>query len=188
MSQPVDSTTKRILPSGWHPRCFVLDVDGVMTNGQFIYSKDGKAYKIFGPDDHDALLLLKPHMSIRFITGDRKGLDITRRRIVDDMKFELEVVSTIQRARWFRDTMNPAEAVYMGDGIFDPYVFPVVGYAICPANGFYLARERADFVTRAEGGNRAVAEACLHLLEKFFTPFDPERPLGQFAGSGEWTL
>ena len=34
-------------------KVFILDVDGVMTNGQFLYNEDGKSYKIFGPDDND---------------------------------------------------------------------------------------------------------------------------------------
>lgn len=55
------------------PSIFILDVDGVMTNGQFIYTADGKAMKIFGPDDNDGLSLLKPHIDIRFVTGDKKG-------------------------------------------------------------------------------------------------------------------
>jgi hypothetical protein len=33
-----------------------LDVDGVMTTGEFYYSADGKVMKVFGPDDHNALL------------------------------------------------------------------------------------------------------------------------------------
>ena len=178
----------RQIPAGWKPRLFVLDVDGVLTTGHFLYSKDGKAEKIFGPDDHDALLLLRPHLEIKFITGDRKGLEITRKRVVEDMKFDLEVVSTIQRTKWFREKMNPVDAIYMGDGIFDSFVFPHVGYAICPRNAFYLTRERADFVTHTDGGDRAVAEACLHILERFFEPFDPEHPPSRFSGSGEWGL
>ena len=43
------------------PKFFVLDVDGVMTTGHFFYTKSGKVMKMFGPDDHDALLLLKKH-------------------------------------------------------------------------------------------------------------------------------
>ena len=35
-------------------KVFILDVDGVMTTGQFFYSKDGKQMKVFGPDDNDA--------------------------------------------------------------------------------------------------------------------------------------
>ena len=34
----------------------VIDVDGVMTDGKFYYSVDGKILKAFGADDHDALL------------------------------------------------------------------------------------------------------------------------------------
>lgn len=173
---------------GWKPRWLVIDVDGVMTTGQFLYSSAGKAYKVFGSDDHDALLLLKDKLDIRFVTGDRKGFDITRKRIVDDMKFPLELVSTIKRGEWFRQNVTPDDAIYIGDGIFDPYVFAIVGYAICPANGFYLARERAHYVTRAAGGDRAVAEASLHILEKFFTAFDPDRLPDGFSSTGEWQL
>jgi len=178
----------RPVPEGWVPRFFVLDVDGVMTTGHFFYTAEGKAGKVFGPDDHDALLLLKPHLEIRFITGDRKGFDISRKRIVDDMKLPLDLVSTLERAKWFREHAKPADSIYMGDGIFDSFVFPHVGYAIAPANAAPHTKKRAHHVTESSGGNRAVAEACLHLLERFFKPFDPDRVPESFGGSGEWTV
>ena len=56
---------------------FVLDVDGVMTTGQFFYTSEGKVMKVFGADDNDGLSLLKNHVEIRFVTGDKKGFDIT---------------------------------------------------------------------------------------------------------------
>ena len=183
-----DSTIAKPAAHGWRPKIFLIDVDGVMTTGQFLYSAEGKAYKVFGPDDHDALLLLKPFMEIRFVTGDKKGLAITRKRIVDDMKFPLEVVSTIRRIEWIRTQYAPEDVCYMGDGIFDTYVFAAVGYAISPSNGFHATKARAHHVTAAEGGNRAVAEACLHLLEKFFTPFDGRRHPDESGGGGEWGL
>ena len=37
------------------PAVFILDVDGVMTTGQFINTADAKAMKIFGPDDNDSM-------------------------------------------------------------------------------------------------------------------------------------
>lgn len=169
------------------PTVFVVDVDGVMTTGQFLYSADGKTHKLFGPDDHDALLLLRPHIEIMFLTGDRKGFPITKRRIVDDMEFPLELVSTVRRLEWLADRFDPRRVIYMGDGIFDVYVAGRVGYTICPSNAFYLLRERADFVTRSPGGDRAVAEACLHILERFFTPFDSACPPTAMAETGEWT-
>ena len=175
-------------PNGWRPKTFLLDVDGVMTTGQFLYSAEGKAYKVFGPDDHDGLLLLKPFLEIRFVTGDKKGLPITRKRIVDDMGFQLDVVSTIRRIEWIRTQFSPEDVIYMGDGIFDTYVFNAVGYSISPANAFHATKARASYVTKADAGNRAVAEACLHVLEKFFTPFDADRRPEEFGSSGEWGL
>ncbi|WP_071467076.1 HAD family hydrolase [Polynucleobacter asymbioticus] len=171
------------------PKCFILDVDGVMTTGHFLYTSEGKVMKIFGPDDNDGLSLLKNDLEIRFVTGDKKGFAISHKRIVDDMKFPLELVSTIRRVDWIKERYALEDVIYMGDGIFDHYVMREVGYAISPSNGDKLAKEHADFVTERSGGNRAVAEACLHIMEKFFTPFNPQAlPDSQIKLSGEWTV
>ena len=171
------------------PVCFILDVDGVMTTGQFFYTTEGKVMKVFGPDDNDGLSLLNQHIEIRFITGDKKGFPISRKRIVDDMKFQLDLVSTIHRAEWIKERYSVDEVIYMGDGIFDHYVMGDVGYAIAPANADKLAKQHADFVTQRSGGDRAVAEACLHVMEKFFVAYNPsELPEGQVKLSGEWTV
>ena len=130
--------------------------------------------KVFGPDDNDALSLLKPYLETRFVTGDKKGYPISKKRISDDMKFQLDLVSTIHRVEWIKKRYNLAEVIYMGDGIFDHYVFKKVGYSIAPANADSLAKKYADYVTTRHGGDRAVAEACLHILEKFFEPYNPD--------------
>lgn len=171
------------------PVCFILDVDGVMTTGQFLYTAEGKAMKVFGPDDNDGLSLLRQHLEIRFITGDKKGLPISQKRIVDDMKYPLDVVSTIRRVDWIRELYPLERVIYMGDGIFDHYVMRAVGYAIAPANADRLAKQAAHYVTERSGGDRAVAEACLHILAKFFEPYDPARLPGVNGKlSGEWTV
>ena len=163
------------IDSNVKPKQFLIDVDGVMTTGQFVYTANGKTMKIFGPDDHDGLSLLKKFIEIRFVTGDKNGLDITKQRIVDDMKFPLDVVSPIKRIEWISERYKLEEVIYMGDGIFDHYVFKKIGYSIAPANADSLAKKSADYVTKRNGGDRAVAEACLHILEKFFEPYDPDK-------------
>ena len=138
------------------PSIFILDVDGVMTNGQFIYTADGKAMKIFGPDDNDGLSLLKPHIDIRFVTGDKKGFAISNKRIADDMGFNLDLVSTIKRVDWVAERYSWDNVIYMGDGIFDHYVMKKVSYSIAPANADKNAKKYASFVTERSGGDRAV--------------------------------
>ena len=171
------------------PCVFLLDVDGVMTTGQFFYTSDGKAMKVFGADDNDGLSLLKNNIDIRFITGDTKGFPISKRRIVDDMGFQLDVVSTIRRVDWIAERYPLESVIYMGDGIFDHYVMSKVGYSIAPSNADKNAKAHASYVTERYGGDRAVAEASLHILEKFFTAYNPDLlPSNQLKLSGEWAV
>ena len=95
------------------PQVFILDVDGVMTSGEFFYTVDGKVMKVFGPDDNDALCLLKNFLSIRFVTGDKKGFAISHKRIVEDMKFELDLVSTVKRIDWIQERFPLDKVIYM---------------------------------------------------------------------------
>jgi 3-deoxy-D-manno-octulosonate 8-phosphate phosphatase (KDO 8-P phosphatase) len=171
------------------PKVFILDVDGVMTTGQFFYTSEGKFMKAFGVDDNDGLSLLKPNLEIRFVTGDKKGFHISKKRIVDDMDYNLDLVSTIRRVDWIAERYPLESVIYMGDGIFDHYVMSKVGYGIAPANADRNAQAYASFITNRKGGDRAVAEASLHILEKFFKPYDPVLlPTGQMKLSGEWAV
>jgi len=171
------------------PKVFLVDVDGVLSTGHFFYTSRGKTMKVFGPDDNDGLSLLRPYIEIRFLTGDKKGYPISKKRIVNDMKFPLDLVSTIKRIDWISKKYSLNDVIYMGDGIFDHYVFKKVGYSISPSNGDPLAKKFANYVTKREAGNRSVAEACLHILSKFFTPYNPEKlPPNKTKMSGEWTV
>ena len=87
------------------PTNFIVDVDGVLTTGQFHYSSEGKVFKIFGKDDSDGLSLLKNFIKIIFISGDKKGFEISKKR-VQDMGFEINLVSTIQRVKWIQENSN----------------------------------------------------------------------------------
>lgn len=174
--------------NNFRPDVFILDVDGVLTNGQFLYTKEGKVMKIFGPDDNDALSILSSKLSIRFVTGDKKGFDISKKRIVDDMGFELDLVSTVRRVEWISNLFPLNKVIYMGDGIFDHYVMKKVAYSIAPSNADPLAKANANYITQRAGGDRSVAEACLHILDKFYQPYNPYKPPSETKISGEWTV
>lgn len=167
------------------PKCFILDVDGVFTDGTFYYTADGKFMKKFGSDDHDALSLLNGKLKIHVVTGDKRGFSITQKRIAEDMHLSLDLVSTFDRVSWIQEHYKLEETIYMGDGIYDALVFKKVGYSIAPSNAFFKTKECANFITQARGGEGAVAEACLHIFEKFFTPLDLFS-LDFKKGSGAW--
>jgi len=171
------------------PVVFIIDVDGILTDGKMYYSKDGKVMKVFGPDDHDAISLLKPFVETQFVTGDKRGFSISSARIVEDMKMPLTLVSTIKRIDWIKERWDHKRVIYMGDGIFDHYVFKNVGYSISTVDSDEYAKTQANFITKRKGSERALSEACLHILEKFFVPYNPDcLPEKQAILCGEWTI
>lgn len=164
---------------------FIIDVDGCLTTGQFLYSARGKVMKIYGPDDADALSILKNKIYIHMISGDKRGFSITKRRVVNDMDFPLDLVNTFERIEWMEKGFNLKETIYMGDGILDGLVFEKVGYSIAPANAFFITKQKANFVTQSKGGEGAVAEACIHIFKKFLGGFNLHS-IDFTKGSGIW--
>ena len=150
------------------PKNIILDVDGIMTTGQFLYDDKGKKYKVFGPDDADALKILKRFMKIFFVSADSRGFAISKKRISIDMGYKLFKVSSEKRLGWIKKNFKLDETIYMGDGIYDHLIMKKVFYSISTSNSSENAKKFSSFVTKRTGGDRAVAEACLHILKKFF--------------------
>jgi 3-deoxy-D-manno-octulosonate 8-phosphate phosphatase (KDO 8-P phosphatase) len=165
---------------------FILDVDGVFTDGKFHYSADGKVFKIFGDADNDALSIIKDKLHVEMVSGDKRGFAITKKRIHDDMGYSVSLVSTFERIQWIRERFDPLETIYMGDGIYDPLVFEQVGHSIAPANAFYNTKKYAKHVTKAKGGEGAVAEAVIYIIEKLFNEKFDILNLDLKKGSGNW--
>ena len=71
----------------------------------------------------------------------------------------------------------------------DHYVMREVGYSIATGNADANAKKYASYICDRSGGDRAVAEAALHILEKFFRPYDPLKlPEDNINGSRDWTV
>ena len=146
---------------------FVLDVDGVMTTGQFLYSNKGKEYKIFGPHDADGLKLIKDKVNIIFISADERGFEISKRRI-EDIGFAIELVREKNRYNHIKKKFGFENTIYMGDGIFDASILKECKFGIAPANARTEAKKVADFVTLSKAGEGAVCDACIEIDRRFF--------------------
>ena len=108
---------------------FVLDCDGVFTDGTFHYNSEGKCEKVFGPDDADALKLIKDQVNIVICSADHRGFPITQKRI-NDMGFELTCVKSKDRLQWIKDNCQGTEVAYMGDSFQDAPIFVIGEWAL----------------------------------------------------------
>lgn len=145
----------------------IFDVDGVMTTGQFLYSKNGKEYKIFGAHDNDGIKLIQEKIKVVFISADKRGFEITKKRIVDDMKQELFLVSEGKRIEFIRSRYGLENVIYMGDGYYDSNILKQCFFGIVPQNARIEAKNAADYITPSKSGEGAVLDACLHIIGKF---------------------
>jgi len=143
----------------------VIDVDGVLTSGQFLYSTDGKSHKIFGAHDADGLKMIKDRVRIFFITADKRGFEISRKR-VQDMGFECELVSEEDRFEYVRDKFGLASTVFIGDGVYDVALLKQCLFGIAPVSARAEAKAVADYVTPSRAAEGAVLDACLEIKKR----------------------
>jgi 3-deoxy-D-manno-octulosonate 8-phosphate phosphatase (KDO 8-P phosphatase) len=156
---------RRTLLSQGHPWTLVCDVDGVLTNGTFCYTESGKFTKTFGPHDADALKLIKSKIEIVFISADKRGFGISQKR-VQDMGFELELVSSQDRKKYISNVKANKRVIFIGDSFTDELALCEADLSFTPANAHLIAKKASNYRLKAKGGEGAVSEVCF-LLNKY---------------------
>lgn len=152
--------------------CVVSDVDGCLTDGNFIYTVDGKVAKIFGPHDNDGVkLLAKNDIKTVFISADSRGFPITKKRI-EDMKCEIYQVSEKERLHWIRNYKaenNIDVLIFFGDGIADAKVKNenACTLFVSPENARPEAKAVANHVTEHRGGQGAFLDLAIWVCKMF---------------------
>ena len=141
-----------------------MDVDGVIATGQFLYSSKGKQFKIFGPHDADGLNLIKDKVNILFISGDKKGFPISKKRI-NDMGYKIEFVPSEKRYDYIKRKFGFENTIYMGDGIYDAPIIRDCKFGIAPSNARIEARKSADYITPSRSGMGAVCDAGIKIMK-----------------------
>ncbi|SDL59562.1 3-deoxy-D-manno-octulosonate 8-phosphate phosphatase (KDO 8-P phosphatase) [Modicisalibacter muralis] len=149
-------------------RLLVLDVDGVMTDGQLYFQADGQEIKAFSTQDGQGLKLLRrAGVEVALITG-RESPMVARRaaalgiqHVFQGRDDKLDVLQTlIQRLHMTLD-----QVAYCGDDLPDLAPISRAGLGISVPNAPSYIREHADWITERRGGHGAVREICDGLLD-----------------------
>ncbi len=157
-----------------YPKLFAMDVDGVLTDGRFLWDGTGKkAYKQFGPDDSDALKILGktiPSLKVVFFTQDREGYLITLTRL-KHMGYDLSNIlclSSEDRYSYIEKNWGLENSIYMGDSFMDVPLLRDCRWSCTPSDSSIYARQYASKVLESHGGGRAVAEAVMWVMRDIF--------------------
>lgn len=147
-------------------RNIVTDVDGVLTDGKFYYSTRGKVAKIFGPHDSDGIKILKKiGIDLHAITADRRGFDISAKRL-SDLGLPLTLVKETDRLEWLQKRYDPSSTLFVGDGIFDAKVMRYGFLGACPADATKMAKTHAAIILNTKGGAGVMLELAEILSAK----------------------
>ena len=167
-SQASDPHRLRALAKAKDIKLLLLDVDGVLTDGNLLYSGNGEESKSFNTQDGFGLRLLsEAGVDVGIITA-RKSEVVARRAGELKMRYIYQGVPNKNQA--FKEVLResglkPFEIAYMGDDWLDLVLLQQVGLAISPANGVREVQEVAHFVTERSGGAGAVRDACDLIIE-----------------------
>jgi len=137
---------------------FVFDIDGVLTDGTFIYDDTGKVMKRFGPHDSEAAKLIGAFFPLHFITADARGFNITQKR-VSDMGFEAILLSPRERQVFVEELMLQNKAVvFIGDSLSDIPAMQSAYLSACPSDAMKDVKKEANLSLSTAGGRGVVAE------------------------------
>ena len=147
----------------------VLDIDGTLTSGLMYYTAEGKHMKAFGPYDHTALKEISKHMDVHFISADSKGFAISKKRVVDEMKFPLDLVPEEPKLRWnwIRNRFPDKEIIFIGDGISDYCSLREAKFSACPVDSLDHVKDATNYISSRRGGDRFVADAIIEIVRVF---------------------
>lgn len=157
-----------LYPQAWERagavKLLVLDVDGVLTNGQVFIGETGKeSMKTFDIQDGLGIKLLeKIGIPTAIITGRSSKMVLAR---CDELGIKHVHMGVENKAAALEKILqslglHSSDCAVMGDDWPDFQMMKSAGLRICPAQGHDAVKESAHFVTTRSGGNGAVREVC----------------------------
>jgi len=165
-------------------KILITDVDGVLTDGKFVYSSSGKVNKTFGPHDADAVKLFKRFgVEVIAISADIRGFPITKKRL-NDMKVDVFQVSELERLEWVKEKTKGCDFAYVGDGFYDIPILDLASVSYAPKNALEVVKLSADLSLNVNG-----SEGVLwHIFEDFVRRIGGDSYQKLTEGKIEFTL
>ncbi|MBQ3196785.1 MAG: HAD hydrolase family protein [Alistipes sp.] len=143
-------------------KAFILDVDGVMTDGGIMPIEGGMDFirKYNAKDGYAIAYAVRRGYKVCVITGGHGNLLRSRMERLGVTKLYLNCMDKIAAMQEFfaEYDVDPATTIYMGDDIPDLECMELVGIPVCPADACSEVIEASRYVSEFCGGRGAVRD------------------------------
>ena len=143
-------------------KAFILDVDGVMTDGGIMPIEGGTDFirKYNAKDGYAIAYAVRRGYKVCVITGGHGNLLRSRMERLGVTKLYLNCMDKISAMQEFfaEYDVDPATTIYMGDDIPDLECMELVGIPVCPADACSEVIEASRYVSEFYGGRGAVRD------------------------------
>jgi 3-deoxy-D-manno-octulosonate 8-phosphate phosphatase (KDO 8-P phosphatase) len=145
----------------------VLDVDGVLSDGQLFYGPTGESLKAYFARDGLGLAWLREVGVRRAIVSGRDSSTVAQR--ARDLAIEPCLLARVDKAAALSEicelwALQPEQLAAVGDDLVDLPMLRRVGWSFAPADADSIVRACVHTVTHAPGGRGAVREVCEAIL------------------------
>lgn len=150
-------------------KVFLMDIDGVLTDGKVIINSHGEEQKRICFKDIDAFREFKSRgLIIGAITGEKTPItEYIRNRVTWDYfytgaKDKTAIIEEISQ----KENVSLEEICYIGDGKYDISPLSCVGLAVCPKDAIDEVKKVSHVVLSRNGGDGCVWE-LISVLDKY---------------------
>lgn len=157
---------------------FVLDVDGVLTDGTIHVSATGEMLRNMNIRDGYAMkAAIESGYTVCIISGGSNEGVRVRLRNLGITDIYLGVPDKVETFKEFTDiyNINPENVLYMGDDIPDYHVMQLVGLPTCPQNAVQEIKGLSKYISHVDGGKGAVRDVIEQVMKvqgKWMEHFD----------------
>ncbi len=149
-------------------KMFIMDVDGVLTDGRIILGSRGEEFKFFHVQDGTGITLVHRAGLKTAIISARKS-EVTERRARElgiNAVYQVKDGKEGAYEKILKDYgLNDDEVAYIGDDLHDLPILRRVGLAVSVSNGRDEVKEVVHYTTEMAGGQGAVREIIEFILK-----------------------
>jgi 3-deoxy-D-manno-octulosonate 8-phosphate phosphatase (KDO 8-P phosphatase) len=142
-------------------KCFVFDVDGVLTNGSLLIMPGGLMARTMNIKDGYAIqLAVKKGYKIWIISGgnSEEVKERLNRLGVDDVFMKVSDKAELLKELSILHQVDLSEILYMGDDMPDYEAMQLVGISACPSDAVMEIKAISNYKALAKGGEGCARE------------------------------